>query len=64
VDHQGKTVFKTDNLTTPWNGMVDNKPVPADKYMWQLRMLEPDNNWMNSMGSIQLVRETTALLHQ
>lgn len=61
VDHNGKTVFKTDNLNTAWNGMIDNKPAPADKYMWQLRMLEPNNNWMNSMGSIQLVRETTTL---
>lgn len=61
VDHNGTVVFKSNNLNTGWDGKINNKPAPQDKYMWQLRMLENNKNWMNSMGAIELVRETQAL---
>lgn len=58
VDHNGNVVFKSNNMNTAWDEKINNKPAPQDKYMWQFRMLENNKNWINSMGAVELIRET------
>ncbi len=51
----GNEVFVTHNINQPWTGIVDNKPVPEDVYVYRIFFRDKDHIIHEVIGNITLI---------
>jgi gliding motility-associated-like protein len=55
-DRWGKLIYQTSDYKKGWDGMLQNRPVPAGTYVWQVQARLRNGQIIQRHGTLQLIR--------